>query len=216
MQIKHMVSALEVKSLEDNGTFSGYGSVFGVKDSYGEIVVKGAFANSLTKKSANQIKLLWQHRADQPIGVYSEVREDDHGLYVRGQLAIKDVQQAKEAHALLKMGAVSGLSIGFSINENGIKRDKDAILLTDIELWETSIVTFPANNKANVTSVKQIEAIKTIRDFEEFLRDAGFSKQKAKEIASRGFKHSDDRRDADDSELIKSIQQLNQSILGVI
>ena len=104
----------EVKAVSDDGLFSGYGSVFGVLDSYKEVVAPGAFAESLQGRMP---ALLWQHRAGEPIGVYTAVREDAVGLYVEGKLALKTARGA-EAYELLKMRALSGLSIGFVTRED--------------------------------------------------------------------------------------------------
>lgn len=216
MNRKHYVAPLQIKSLNDEeGTFEGYGAVFGNKDSYGDIIVKGAFSNYLTSNTAKDVKLLWQHDAKMPIGIYEEIREDENGLFVKGRLLVNEVEKAKEAYALLKAGAISGLSIGFSIKPNGAEFKDGAMYLKELNLWEISVVTFPANDKANVNNVKSID---NIRDFEAFLRDAGgFSKSQAKRIAAQGFKASvDGQRDADrhEAEMLASLQKLQQSIKG--
>lgn len=211
MEIKRIVRPLIIKEIdENNGVFSGYGSVFGNVDSYNEVVVKGAFSRKLSEKTPNKIKLLWQHKSDQVIGVYNQVREDDYGLFVEGKLAVNDVQQAKEAYALLKMGALDGLSIGYSINEGGMKSKDGIVYLTDINLWEISIVTFPANQAASITQVKDIKDVKTTREFEKLLRDVGFSKNRAKELAIHGFKESDNRRDAESKDMTELLDSINK------
>jgi HK97 family phage prohead protease len=216
MELKRIVRPLEIKSIDETtGIFSGYGSVFGNVDSYNEVVLQGAFSKSLSEKTPNKIKLLWQHKSDDEIGVYNQVREDDYGLFVEGQLAIKDVQQAKEAYALLKMGALDGLSIGYSVNEGGQKAKDGVVYLSDINLWEISVVTFPANTAANITQVKT-NSIDNIRDFEKHLRDVGFSVSQAKRIASHGFKAIDSHREVDSEEaeaLLASINKLHQSLI---
>ena len=197
---------LEIKEVDDEGRFSGYGSIFGNKDSYGDVVEKGAFANFLIHNRVSSVKLLWQHDSSEPIGVYDQIIEDDRGLYVSGRLLVKDIARAREAHALLKVGAIEGLSIGFRINAGGAAIDNDGTRhLTDLQLFEISIVTFPANQMAQVSNVK---SIKTIREFEKFLRDAGFSKSEACGIALHGYKQRDA---AADEELAQSINNLIQS-----
>ena len=114
MQTKRLEFSFELKSIEEDGTFTGYGSVFGVKDSYDEIVEPGAFVESLNVRKP---ALLWQHRSGEPIGVYTEIKEDNIGLYMVGKLALK-TQRGAEAYELMKMGAVSGLSIGFQTRED--------------------------------------------------------------------------------------------------
>lgn len=191
LQKQERTIRLEIKSTDDaTGEFEGYGSVFGNVDSYNEVVAKGAFTNSLNEKSPKGIKLLWQHDSSQPIGVWENMYEDDKGLYVKGRLLINDVAKAKEAYALLKVGALDGLSIGFTVNPGGIQWSNDGSykLLTDVNLWEVSVVTFPANARAVVNSIKDMDMQKrenSIRDFENFLRESGnFSNREAVEIAS--------------------------------
>jgi len=141
---------LQVKAVSDDGTFSGYGSVFGVVDSYREIVAKGAFAKSLSdiKKKGRPVPVLWQHRSGQPIGVYEKLVEDETGLYVEGRLLKDDVSQAKEAYALMKAGAVSGLSIGYYVREDAFdqkSRVRDLIKLDLRDAGEGKLaVTVPS------------------------------------------------------------------------
>ncbi len=218
MNTKHFVMPLQVKALDDaQGTFEGYGAVFGNKDSYGDIIVKGAFNNHLVGNPASSVKLLWQHDSRMPIGVYEQIKEDDNGLFVKGKLLVNEIEKAKEAYALLKAGAISGLSIGYTINSNGSEMGKDGNhYLKELSLWEISVVTFPANNQANVSSVKACE-IDNIRDFEKCLRDVGFSKEKAKAIAANGFKAIGGQRDVDEQaaeQLLASLKKLHQSIKG--
>jgi phage head maturation protease len=107
--------------------------------------------------------------------------EDDRGLKVVGKLAL-DTTRGKEAHALLKMGALNGLSIGFVSKQWSYDRDTEVRTLTEVDLWEVSMVTFPANGKARVTNVKasEVAGLQTIRHAERALRDAGFSDDAAK------------------------------------
>lgn len=188
---QELTVALELKSSNDEtGEFEGYGSIFGNVDSYNEVVAKGAFTESLINKGAKGIKLLWQHDSSQPIGVWDEMWEDAKGLYVKGRLLINDIAKSREAYALLKAGALDGLSIGFTINPGGIEWSGDGSykIITNLNLWEVSIVTFPANERAVVNSIKEIDMEKrenSIRDFENFLRESGsFSNREAVEIAS--------------------------------
>ncbi|WP_431688796.1 HK97 family phage prohead protease [Hahella sp. NBU794] len=149
---------LKIKSLSDTGEFEGYGSVFGVKDSYSDIVVKGAFTASLErwKQQGRLPALLWQHRMDEPIGVYTAMEEDEHGLKLSGRLLVDDDPLAKRAYGHLKAGSISGLSIGYSVPSNGMEYDsaKEAFLIKEIDLWEVSLVTFPANDEARIAQVK--------------------------------------------------------------
>lgn len=141
----------EVKELTDDGTFEGYASIFGNVDAYGDIVEKGAFKKTI--KENPKPPILWQHNPDWPIGVTEEMHEDDTGLYVRGKL-VMEVQQAREAHALMKAGATKGLSIGYRLIKWLIDQADQVRRLKEVKLMEWSPVTFPANTLARVTGVK--------------------------------------------------------------
>lgn len=178
--------AFELKSLKEDGTFEGYGSVFGVKDSYDEIVAAGAFVESLSahKSAGTMPALLWQHRSGEPCGVYSDMFEDNIGLKVSGQLALKTVRGA-EAYELLKMKAISGLSIGFATREDSYDRVTGIRTLKKVDLYEVSLVTFPANDTARVQGVKNIEFIEDLKSAEQYLREVGMSRTEAKAFIAR-------------------------------
>lgn len=186
--------AFDIKAVEKDGFFSGYGSVFGVMDSYREIVAAGAFTDSLSARASKGRKLpvLWQHRSGEPLGVYQKVQEDKVGLYLEGRLLVDDVARAREAHALMKAGAVTGLSIGYYVTDDSWN-EKDRIrTLKAVDLQEVSVVTFPANDEARVETVKtklQAGQQPTLREFEELLREKGFSRADAEHIAVHGFKN---------------------------
>lgn len=187
---------IDVKALSEDGSFEGYGSIFGNIDSYGEIVEPGAFSSSLAeaKRKGRSVKMLWQHDPMQPIGVWNDLTEDGKGLRVRGTLLKEASPRAAEAYGLLKAGALDGLSIGYRVIKAIAHPDKENILsLTKLDLKEVSVVTFAANDRALVDNVKHLLAagiIPTVCEFEEFLRDAGgFSKCLAAAIASRAAQH---------------------------
>ncbi|MBN7759988.1 HK97 family phage prohead protease [Nitratireductor aquibiodomus] len=144
---------LDVKEVASDGTFSGYASVFGVLDSYKEIVQPGAFTKSLQRYPAHKVKLLWQHDRTEPCGVWLSFEEDAHGLKATGRILL-ETTRGREVHALMKAGAVDGLSIGFRTIRDSMDRAKGARLLHEVELREVSIVSFPANEEATVTTVK--------------------------------------------------------------
>ena len=140
-------------ALREGAEISGYASLFGAADQGGDVVQRGAYGGSLTRLAAQGrgVKMLWQHDPGQPIGVWDEVREDGRGLFVKGRLLL-EVRAAREAHVLLKAGAIDGLSIGYRT----LRAEKAAgqRLLHEIELWEVSLVTFPMLPEARVrTSV---------------------------------------------------------------
>jgi len=143
----------EVKT-RDEGIFEGYASTFRKSpDSYGEIVDKGAFAKTI-KENKGRIKILWNHNADEPIGIPLELREDDIGLYVKGQLSL-GVQRAREVLALMKDGVVNTMSIGYrTITEAMVG---DVLHLKEVKLFDTSPVTFAADDGAVIFDVKLAE-----------------------------------------------------------
>jgi len=198
----------EVKAVSDDGLFSGYGSVFGVLDSYKEVVAPGAFAESL---QCRMPALLWQHRAGEPIGVYTAVREDAVGLYVEGKLALKTARGA-EAYELLKMRALSGLSIGFVTREDSYDKVTGVRTLKKVDLWEVSLVTFPANDAARIAAVKSIDALNSLADAEAYLRDAGgLSRREAMALVSR-IKSLHGRSDSDELGELAALVQRNTAL----
>lgn len=207
--------ALQIKATGDDGTVEGYGSVFGVRDNYDDVIAKGAFIDSLKshKAAGTMPAMLWQHDADKPIGVWTEMVEDEKGLRIKGQLAMETVK-GKEAHALLKMGALNGLSIGFMSKEWSYDRETEVRTLTAIDLWEVSLVTFPANEKARVTNVKSADEMATPKDAEKALRDAGFSKSDATAFVSRVMRMGEVRSDSANSTAVamKAADRLLRSL----
>ena len=207
--------ALQIKAAGDDGTVEGYGSVFGVRDNYDDVISKGAFVQSLKdhRAAGTMPAMLWQHDADKPIGVWTEMVEDEKGLRIKGQLAMETVK-GKEAHALLKMGALNGLSIGFISKEWAYDRDTEVRTLTAIDQWEVSLVTFPANEKARVTNVKSADEMATPKDAEKALRDAGFSKSDATAFVSRVMRMGEVRSDSANSTAVamKAADRLLRSL----
>ena len=160
------ISDFDFKSLSQNGKFSGYASVFNVIDSYNDIIKPEAFKKTLTgKNAAGEIKLLWQHAPDEPIGVFEIIKEDTIGLYVEGRLLL-DVARGKEAYSLIKSGAVSGLSIGYNVKKSSIDRKSSVRNIYEIDLWEISVVTFPANVHSKITFVKGLQGSEEINNKE--------------------------------------------------
>ncbi|WP_428141477.1 HK97 family phage prohead protease [Delftia acidovorans] len=192
--------ALQIKATGDDGTVEGYGSVFGERDSYDDVIAPGAFKGSLAAHKAigTMPAMLWQHDGAKPIGIWTEMVEDSKGLRIKGQLALETVL-GKEAHALLKLGALNGLSIGFVSKQWTYDRDTDVRTLTELDLWEVSLVTFPANGKARVTNVKAADDMAVPKDAERLLRDAGFSKSDATAFVSRVMRMGEARRESADS-----------------
>jgi HK97 family phage prohead protease len=157
---------LDVKSIDNSGRFAGYASVFDMVDNQRDVIIRGAFSRSI-KDRVHSIKLLWQHQQDEPIGVFDSIFEDEHGLYVEGRLLF-EVQRAREAYELLKSGAIRGLSIGYSPVRYRIDATTGVRILSEVDLWEVSLVTFAANEAASVTVVKQFEPILTNHEIEQW------------------------------------------------
>jgi len=228
---------LELKEgeIDESGKFKGWGSTFGGSpDSHGDIVVKGAFKDTIANggRNKNGIAMLYQHNPSEPIGIWTKLEELDQGLYVEGEL-ILEVQRAKETLALMRKGAIKGLSIGYDLPrlENGL-RDPDSYQMLEkgenvyrylkkLDLWEISPVTFPANIGANITTVKDFEGCLTERDWERALREAGLTKSQA-QLVVKQMKTSSLRESGDDSEmrmveveslLLKELQRRNAAMI---
>ncbi len=165
----------EVVAVQDGHVIEGYASLFGACDQGGDVVAKGAYAASLAEITAEgrSVKMLWQHDPAQPIGVWDEVREDAKGLWVRGRL-LPEVAKGREAVELIAAGAIDGLSIGYRTLK-AAKNDKGQRVLTELELWEVSLVTFPMLPSARVAGKSEAlasEADDTLRDMAAALRAA--------------------------------------------
>lgn len=189
---KHITVPFEIKEddIKDDGTFSGYGSTFGGKpDSYGDIIVAGAFTQTLSEGGRNGfgVAMLYQHDASRPVGVWDHLAEDSKGLKIQGRLALK-TELGRDTHELMKIGALRGLSIGYDHYDHkedvDYNKEEDAFYLKRIRLWEVSPVTFAANISAQITTVKMIREAKTTRELEDTLRESGLSREAAKYIVS--------------------------------
>lgn len=187
---KRIERPFEIKSIEKDGSFVGYASVFDEVDSYWDKVIKGAFNNSLEKryraKGRKGVPMLDQHDTRTPIGLFpiDSIKEDDNGLLVEGQINM-DVQRGRENHSLADQGALSGLSIGYTTLDEDWDASGRVRILKEVDLWEISMVTFPAGDSARITSVKSIEGLDTLSDCETLLRDAGFSKAETTAFVAR-------------------------------
>jgi len=153
----HKEVRLQIKTSGDEGIFEGYASTFGNEDLGGDIVAPGAFSRTIAQRK--DIPILWGHRSGEVIGVNQEFTEDAKGLLVKGQLEIKHTDRARSALALMKMGAIRGLSIGYDPIQIDYSREKEGIrILKEIKLYEYSLTAFPMNEEAQVTGVKEIRS----------------------------------------------------------
>lgn len=146
-------AGLTLKGVAGDGTFSGYASLFGEVDLGRDAIEPGAFAASLVKRGAGGVRMLFQHDPAEVIGRWTVLREDDRGLYVEGKLAT-DVERAREVLALMKAGALDGLSIGFRAVKTRADRKAGVRRILEADLWEISVVTFPMLPTARVSNVK--------------------------------------------------------------
>lgn len=204
--------ATEFKAFGDAGSFEGYAAIFGNVDLGGDVIERGAF-KEIVKGRNGKVKILNQHRQADPIGV-ADVKQDDVGLHFTGQLILESAS-ARSAHALMKGGALDGMSIGFDVLEGGAKVLESGIRqLKALKLWEISPVTFGMNPLAGVLDVKA--AGETIRDFEDFLRDVGgFTQTQAKAIAADGFKALQSTRDVGDADAeVKAVREILTAVQG--
>lgn len=215
-----------------DGTFSGYGAVFGNTDSYGDVIEKGAFKDTLREWEAKSKwpPMLLQHgggflsSADDmlPCGKWNAMEENSKGLKVEGELFAMGTERGQYIYEGLKAGSLDGLSIGYEVKEfvAGTKPNEPRRKLTVIDLWELSIVTFPANDKARVGNVKSadIDALSTLSDCVDFLREAGgprWSKKTANDFVGRMAKIA--RREAGDDQgvsgLLEQLRSTNRLIV---
>jgi HK97 family phage prohead protease len=180
---------LDVKALNDQGEFEGYGATFGNIDQGGDICVSGCFTESLNKRPASKVKMLLHHDTRRICGTWMEIGEDPRGLKVKGKLLLT-TQDGRETYELLRAGALDGMSIGYRCLNDEIDRTTGVRKILKADLMEVSIVTFPMNERAQVATVKSAKEFNTQdwRDIEAALRDEGLSRADAVKAVS-GFKN---------------------------
>jgi len=189
MQNLNFRAPFEVKFVTETGMFEGYASVFNVIDKVNDKIVRGAFKESLDNfiETKTMPPLLWQHNSSEPIGMWTEMYEDEHGLFVKGKLFIDEIKTASEAYKLLQEKVVTGLSIGYRALDF-YKDDKTgARILTKVDLQEVSLVTFPANDYARVKGSENSK-VPSEREVEAILRNSGLSRRQAKGLVACGYK----------------------------
>ncbi len=165
MTLEHKFCQIEANlTVTDGAEISGYASLFGKTDQGGDVVSKGAYGAALKglKSKGRTVKMLWQHDPAQPIGVWDEIREDDKGLWVKGRILL-DVAKGREAAALIGAGAIDGLSIGYR-TIRATKDNNGGRVLSELELWEVSLVTFPMLPDARVAAKAGDPADATLRE----------------------------------------------------
>jgi len=210
------LSDCDIKLDGDTGKFSGYASVFGGVDSYGDTILRGAFDSTL--RANGKPKMFYGHVWDMPIGKWMVAKEDDHGLYVEGELT-PGLSKSADVHAALKHGTLDGLSIGGFLKKGDYDENADGgrIIRKWSKLVEVSPVVFPADSAARIdlSSVKSeglsesIDEVETIRDFERLLRDvAGLDRASAKQLIAKAKVLFQQREAKDDNEADVTTDQL--------
>lgn len=214
MDLKQLSIPMEIKQVSDTGGFEGYASTRAM-DHIGDIVEEGAFKDSLEswQSKGKWPKMLWQHDPNKVIGVWTDMQENDKGLYVKGEVAT-DTTLGGDLYKLMRRGAIDAMSIGYQIVDADYDSAGSRIRrLRKLKLWEVSLVTFPMNPEAEVTAVKRLHSV---GDVERVLRDAGVPNNFAKLVANHGFTEAkqrlDDRRDGGEQLEQDDIDRLLEAI----
>jgi hypothetical protein len=185
-------AAADLERVQLDGTFRGYASIFSERDLGNDVVVPGAFASSLERRGPENVRMLFQHNPDEPIGTWSSIVEDGRGLYVTGRIAI-NVARGREVLELMRAGAIDGLSIGFRTLRARSDKPSGARHILEADLWEISVVTFPMQPDARVDTVKAgdgRDGLPTIRQFERWLmQDAGLTRSEARTVITKGYSY---------------------------
>ena len=192
-----------LSSIGEDGLFEGYACLFGKEDLGRDIIRRGAFMKSLDRRGVKGVKLLYQHDPSHPVGQWTSIKEDAKGLFVRGQLAL-DVAKARDVHSMMKAGILDGLSIGFRTIRGQTDRKAGVRHLFELDLWEISIVTFPMQPDARISSIKTDDASLEIaasclskRELErKLMQDAGLSRTEARALLAQGYAGLDGKQDA--------------------
>lgn len=192
-------TALDLKSVATDGTFEGYASLFNREDLGRDVVLPGAFRETLAERGPQGIRMLFQHNPAEPIGVWLSLAEDHKGLRATGRL-MADVARSREVLSLMRAGAIDGLSIGFKVARSRRDRASGQRRLEKVDLWEISVVTFPMLPGARVSALKAQPFsgnVPTEREFERWLmQDAGLSRSEARALMRSGLKGLAAMRDA--------------------
>ena len=220
------LAAVDLKMDGDTGRFKGYASVFGGVDSYGDTIIKGAFESTLRKNG--KPKMFYNHQWDMPVGKWLVAKEDDHGLYVEGELT-PALSRAEDVRAAMKHGTIDGLSIGGYIERGDYAETENGRVIRKWgSLIEVSPVVFPADTSARADAsdmkggdvLEIIEHIESVRDLESFLRDAGGLSNgaamaltaRAKKILVQGEPDHGDAEAKALAELVQRFERMQASI----
>lgn len=193
-KMKRQGLTYEIKSIDEQGYFEGYGNVKYFKDHANDVTVDGAFTRSINEHKANGTmpKMFWNHdNQGLQIGEWLDMYEDEHGLVVKGQLFINDIQLAREIYFLMKKGMITAMSIGYFVIEQQFDNKLQINIISDVELVEVSPVNFPCNEASLIEVVKSKlsdKEIPTKVEMEKALREVGLSRKQAKAFLVEGYK----------------------------
>lgn len=193
----------ELKTISDQGVFTGFASTYGNIDEGNDMVLAGAFTKTLQLRGSTRV-LLWSHRLDDPIGT-ATLADSEKGLEVNGSLDL-DIQSGRDAFSRLKKRIVRGLSFGYNVLDHEMRGAVRA--LKQIDVLEVSLTALPMNAAAVVTSVKSISSIRT---YETWLHEQGFSKREAAALAAVGYKGLQTAEDPAEGELLAWLREQNAS-----
>jgi uncharacterized protein len=222
--MKHLVVPAEIKEVSDVGVVTGYASIFGNVDLGGDVISRDEPFKEFAANPDGKILHLFQHDAygrtasgGLPIGL-AEVEQTRKGLKFKSQLVMED-DFVKRVHTHFKAGTLTGMSIGYDVLPGGYEYDegKGTRKLTALKLWEISSVTFGMNPKAGIDSVKALEKVNSVREVEDWLRDAvGLSKSQATLHASAIWKTLSNRGEPGaDAEVAASVQRMTDFLKQV-
>lgn len=222
ISLSREASRLELSKAGEAWTFKGYASVFGSINCYGFAIAKGAYAGLISEGARPAMFFNHNSRAV-PIGRWTKLQEDDYGLYVEGELS-KGVRMAQDVHGALVDGLLDGLSVSIAWNEEDQQElsDGTTVLARISEMPEISLCTYPADGSARISEAlsadeldDRISGVKTIRDFDGFLRDAaGLSRRQAKALvaAAKAAFAADALREAEDQEKAAALARIESAI----
>lgn len=222
---------IEVKDVSEDGRFVGYGAVFNNRDSGGDIILPGAFKDSLITRGATGVKMLWHHDPAEPIGKWTSIVEDSRGLKCEGRFLLS-TKSGAEKYELAKEGVIDGLSIGYRAVNHKWDATRNARLLIKVDLWEVSVVTFPMNELSRIEQVKGGGIFATGREIEDHLRRTIPTLSKTQRVAvvaemksllrdagvqllrDGGAEPEPDQRDAGAGALVSAFEQIAAQLRG--
>lgn len=213
--IKKFDIDFEVKEMgeeDDFFTFEGFASTFNNIDLGGDMVMRGAFSESLKMRNP---KLLFQHKMEEPIGIITEVSEDDRGLFIKGKMPKEDSLVKGRVMPQMKVGSINSMSIGYSIEEASYNEEKGCRMLEKVNLFEVSLVTMPMNESAVVTAMKSVYDVETLKDVHEFLKGYGLSNKQRTVVIDR-IKAMQEDRPGLDIKTTDAVKQYADNIRSLI